>query len=166
MLPAGVWLKTKYMCRLSRPDDKEAAYRAAEGDMAAAAVLDELYAAGGRAAFNELLEAVGEKAQPAISRLEEAGVIVRELEGKRRASDKSAANAVLEVSSEDALLAAELKRRSSPQQSELLRLLASLGHASVKERLYFTGASMKSVKALEKAGYISLCHVEEYRSRI
>jgi primosomal protein N' (replication factor Y) len=163
MLPAGIWLKTEYICRLASPGDKEKAYEAACGDITVCNILDLLYDLDGSAPYNAVREAVGEKALSALGKLEDAGIITREVEGKRRVGDKTVTLAVLEVSSEEALEAANRKKRSSPQQAELLRLLSGLGEASVKELRYFTGAPMQSVKALEKAGYISLRQNETFR---
>jgi primosomal protein N' (replication factor Y) len=145
-----------------QPEDREAAYKAAEGDAIALRALDLLYELEGSAAYNRIREALG-KGAGGLAKLEDAGIIAREVKGRRRVSDKTVSIASLAVSSEEAAEAARIKRRGSPQQAELLRLLSSLGEASVKELRYFTGASVQSVKALEKAGYISLRQAEAFR---
>jgi primosomal protein N' (replication factor Y) len=163
MLPAGLWLNTEYVVRLKSKTDKETAYLKAGDDKTALSILDMLYDNEGSVTFGTLKEALGDRAQPALSRLEEAGIIIREVEGKRRVSDKTVSTAVLEISSEEALEISARKKRTSHYQSEILKLLSDLGEASVKELCYYTGASASSVKALEKAGYISLKHVETFR---
>jgi primosomal protein N' (replication factor Y) len=138
--------------RLKSKTDKETAYLKAGDDKTALSILDMLYDNEGSVTFGTLKEALGDRAQPALSRLEEAGIIIREVEGKRRVSDKTVSTAVLEISSEEALEISARKKRTSHYQSEILKLLSDLGEASVKELCYYTGASASSVKALEKPG--------------
>lgn len=84
-------------------------------------------------------------------------------EGKQRVKDKTLEMARLSVSPEEAMAAAEAKRRRSPQQANLLDLLCSFGALPVRELLSFTGASKQSLKALCNAGLAELYHRETYR---
>lgn len=83
--------------------------------------------------------------------------------GVRKIGDKTVNMAELTVPSEDAVILAKQKKLKAPQQSAILELLSSIGNAAVKEICYFTGASISSVKALERLGVISLEHVEVFR---
>jgi len=163
MLPAGVWLVGEAVCALLRPGEREENYAAAGDREERRTLLELLYDHGGSAPWHTVRSALGSQASAAANALEEAGIITRVLERKQRASDKVTSTAVLLVSGEEALDLAERKRRSAPQQAELLRLLSGMGECSAKELCYFTGASMQSLKALSRAGIIELQPREEFR---
>jgi primosomal protein N' (replication factor Y) len=161
MLPAGVWMKNKCVCRICT--DAESARAAAEGDGTAEAVIGLLAGRNGSAELSLLTELLGPGAAEAVSRLEKAGAVRRELEGRRGLSEKSDDIARLVISGEEAAAEADAKARRAPQQAELLRVLASFGEASVKELRYYTGASLQSVRALIKNGYIEIVKKTAYK---
>ncbi len=161
MLPAGVWMKNKCVCRICT--DAESARAAAEGDGTAEAVIGLLAGRNGSAELSMLTELLGPGAAEAVSRLEKAGAVRRELEGRRGLSEKSDDIARLVISGEEAAAEADAKARRAPQQAELLRVLASFGEASVKELRYYTGASLQSVRALIKNGYIEIVKKTAYK---
>jgi primosomal protein N' (replication factor Y) len=161
MLPAGVWMKNKCVCRICT--DAESARAAAEGDGTAEAVIGLLAGRNGSAELSLLTELLGPGAAEAVSRLEKAGAVRRELEGRRGLSEKSDDIARLVISGEEAAAAADAEARRAPQQAERLRALASFGEASVKELRYYTGASLQSVRALIKNGYIEIVKKTAYK---
>ncbi len=163
MLPAGLWFRAEHICSIADGIDKEKAYIAAGEDPMAASLLDSIYAGGGTADLNALRASFGEKGGRALKMLEEAGVIRSGISGKRKANDKTVSVLHLAISAEEAMEIAESKQRSAPQQSAILRLLAEIGEADAKEVCYFTGASMQSVRALEKRGYIESERREVFR---
>ena len=163
MLPAGVWLSGEAVCTLLRPGEREENFAAAGEREDLKALLELLYDKGGSASWAAVRSALGSRASAAANALEQAGILSRALERKQRASDKITSTAVLLVGSEEALELAERKRRSAPQQAELLRMLGGMGECSAKELCYFTGASMQSLKALAKAGVLELRPREEFR---
>ena len=79
--------------------------------------------------------------------------------GARRVGDKTVAFAVLEISGEEASVAAESKRLRAPQQAAVLSLLSAVGSAPTRDITEFTGASMQTMRALERQGFITI----EYR---
>ena len=93
-----------------------------------------------------------------------AGLWFRD-DGRRRVADRRVEVARLAVPSEEAMDAAEQRRRRAPQQSELLRTLCAVGQASVHELRDFTGASAQSLKALIKAGFVETESVQVFRRR-
>ena len=143
MLPAGVWLVGEAVCTLADPGNREGNYAAAGEREDLRTLVELLYEQGGSASWHTVRSALGRQASAAAGALEEAGILTRVLERKQRASDKITSTAVLCVSAEEALAAAERKRKSAPQQAELLRLLSGMGECSGKELCYFTGASMR-----------------------
>ncbi len=91
-----------------------------------------------------------------------AGLWFRD-DGRRRVADRRVEIARLAVPSEEAMEAAEQRRRRAPQQSELLRTLCAVGQASVHELRDFTGAPAQSLKALIKAGFVETESVQVFR---
>ena len=84
-------------------------------------------------------------------------------EGKQRAKDKTIEVARLAVTSEDAAVIADNKRRRSPQQAAILDLLCSFEMLPVREILNHTGASRQSLKNLIKLELVELFQREVYR---
>ena len=163
MLPAGIWLKADVVCSLMEPRDKERAYEAAGGDPAAEALLDMLFDLEGSCSMNAVRSTLGASAPEAVRKLGEAGILQQTAEIRRAVNDRTATLARLAVSAEEALDISQRKKKSAPQQSELLRLLSELGETGTKELCYFTGAKMASIRALEKAGLITLRQQEVFR---
>ena len=84
-------------------------------------------------------------------------------DGKRRVGDKTAEMVSLAIPAEEAMDIAGRKRRSAPQQSELLRTLCGVGRVSSAELRSFTGAAAPSLKALIAAGLVSVETEEVFR---
>ena len=59
---------------------------------------------------------------------------------------------------------ASQKKKSAPIQSEVLKLLCTIGSGSVKEICYLTGATAQTITRLEKLGLISLSVREVFRT--
>ena len=76
--------------------------------------------------------------------------------GRRRVGERTARYAILAVPAEDAAALAEQKRAKAPHQSELLRVLCSLGEAPCADLTEFTGAPTASLTALRKQGIIEI----------
>ena len=55
------------------------------------------------------------------------------------------------------------RRRTAPLRYSVTELLCQLGAAPAKELCYFTGASMPTVKSLEKSGILTLEEQEVFR---
>ena len=162
MLPAGIWLKSSEICALTEAGNKEEAYAAAGEDEGALRLLDLLYELGGSCSLEAMKNALGEDTS-GYDLLAEAGIVHKSAAIKKAVSDRTASIAALAVSPEEAAEISHRKKRSAPQQSELLRLLSELGEADVKELRYFTGASLNSVNALVRQGFITLSHREVFR---
>lgn len=86
-------------------------------------------------------------------------------EFSRRASDKSEKMAELAVSAESAMEYAAQRPKSALMQKNVLELLCTVGRAPVKEILYYTGASMSTVKRLSELGYVNLTEEPALRLR-
>ena len=163
ILPAGLWYQFREVWHLAAGMDRIAADEACAKIKKAPAVLDVLFANGGSAGLDTLRDACGEDVGMTLKALQKAGVAVCEAAAKRKISDKTRRMVELAVSAEDALAAAEAKKRTAPQRYEVVRLLAAAGRASASDICYFTGASMQTLRGLEKTGIVAFSEEEELR---
>ena len=163
ILPTGLWYRLLETWRLVEGMDKEKAYQIAEKLKRAPAVLDVLFAHGGSADLETLKDACGEEVGATLKALRKVGVVVCETTGKRKIGDKKRRMAALAVPPEDALALTEARRRSSPARYEVVRLLAATGRASTADICYFTGASTRTLRAMEQAGLLVFSAEEELR---
>ena len=156
ILPPGLWYCFREVWHLKDPDEDP-------GIPGAAPVLEALRAAGGSADLETLREQCGEQAESVLRALEKAGVTACETAAKRKIADKSRRMAELAVSAEEALALVEPKRRSAPVRYAVVRLLADAGKTSAADVCYFTGASLRTLRGLEKAGILSFSQEEQLR---
>ena len=164
ILPAGLWYRFREVWRLAEPElGRAEAVARASGTRNAEAVLDALYAQGGSAELEELKAACGGEVTVTLNALRRAGVVTCETAARRKIQDKTRRMAELTMGAEDALALVEPKRRSAPMRYEAVRLLASVGRASTADICYFTGASMQTLRGLEKAGIVAFSEEESLR---
>ena len=163
ILPTGLWYRLRETWRLAEGMDRERAYQAADSLKRAPAVLDVLFARGGSADLETLKDACGEEVAAVLKALRKAGVVACETAGKRKIGDKKRRVAELAVPPEDALALTEPKRRTSPARYEVVCLLAATGRASTADICYFTGASIRTLRAMEQAGLLTFSEEEELR---
>ena len=163
ILPAGLWYQVREVWRLAEGLDRAQAEELAGNVRGAPGVLDVLFASGGSAELKTLKAACGDGIGETLRALCRKKVLVLETETSRKINDKLRRMAELTVDAEDALDEAERKKRSAPVRSEVLRLLASTGRVAVRDLCYFTGATLRTLKSLEKAGFVTLSQEEELR---
>ena len=163
ILPAGLWYRLREVWHLAEGVDREAAAALCGNIRRAGAVLDVLWASGGSAGLEALRDACGQEAESTLRAMEKTGTVRCETEAARKIGDKTRRMVSLAVSAEDALAMTEAKRRSAPARYEVVRLLAATGRASAADVCYFTGASTRTLKAMEKAGLLAFSEEEELR---
>ena len=164
ILPTGLWYRYQEIWRLKDPSlGREEAGRLSAGIRQSDGVLDALYRCGGSAGAESLLELCGEGAAETLKALQKIGVVVCETAAKRKVSDKKRRMAVLSMPAEDAMALVEPKRRSAPVRYETVRLLAAAGKISSAELCYFTGATMQTLRGLEKSGVLTFSEEEALR---
>ena len=163
ILPAGLWYRLREVWHLAEGVDREAAAALCGNIRRAGAVLDVLWASGGSAGLEALRDACGQEAESTLRAMEKTGAVRCETEAARKIGDKTRRMVSLAVSAEDALTMTEAKRRSAPARYEVVRLLAATGRASAADVCYFTGASTRTLKAMEKAGLLAFSEEEELR---
>ena len=163
ILPVGLWFRTMqtYTVRRDRGDWHALTAR----NEFAAAVMQALEDRGGctdlaalRAQFPD-----EDSLQAALRYLLARRLIEENVDMTQRAGEKTEKMARLAVPAEDALAFAARKQKSAPLQKAALELLCAVGSASCRELLYLSGASMTTLRRLEKLELIELYTREVHR---
>lgn len=164
MLPTGLWYVLKEGCTLAPGVDRERAETDMAQDPQACRLLELLCAHGGTLELSQLT-GLTELKDPrrVLKRLVDAGLVRRETAVRRKVGDKTEKVAVLAMEPADALALVGPRRKSAPMRFHVTELLCGLGSASAKELCYFTGASMQTLKGLEKSGILTLREQETFR---
>ena len=161
ILPAGLWYGLREIWSLAM--EPEAARSAAVGIPGAWQVLDLLEKQGGKADIRVLRDALGDGVEKPLKAMKKAEILTCETDAKRKIADKSHRMGELAVNTEDAYALTEPKRRSAPARYEVVNFLATAGRTPAAEVSYYTGASARTLKAMEKAGLIAFSEEEELR---
>ena len=161
ILPAGLWYGLREIWSLAM--EPETARSAAVGIPGAWQVLDLLEKQGGKADIRVLRDALGDGVEKPLKAMKKAEILTCETDAKRKIADKSHRMVELAVNTEDAYALTEPKRRSAPARYEVVNFLATAGRTPAAEVSYYTGASARTLKAMEKAGLIAFSEEEELR---
>ena len=161
ILPAGLWYGLREIWSLAM--EPEAARSAAVGIPGAWQVLDLLEKQGSKADIRVLRDALGDGAEKPLKAMKKAKILTCETDAKRKIADKSHRMVELAVNTEDAYALTEPKRRSAPARYEVVNFLATAGRTPAAEVSYYTGASSRTLKTMEKAGLIAFSEEEELR---
>ena len=161
ILPAGLWYGLREIWSLAM--EPEAARSAAVGIPGAWQVLDLLEKQGGKADIRVLRDALGDGAEKPLKAMKKAEILTCETDAKRKIADKSHRMVELAVNTEDAYALTEPKRRAAPARYEVVNFLATAGRTPAAEVSYYTGASSRTLKTMEKAGLIAFSEEEELR---
>ena len=161
ILPAGLWYGLREIWSLAM--EPETARSAAVGIPGAWQVLDLLEKQGGKADIRVLRDVLGDGAEKPLKAMKKAEILTCETDAKRKIADKSHRMVELAVNTEDAYALTEPKRRSAPVRYEVVNFLATAGRTPAAEVSYYTGASSRTLKTMEKAGLIAFSEEEELR---
>ena len=161
ILPAGLWYGLREIWSLAM--EPETARSAAVGIPGAWQVLDLLEKQGGKADIRVLRDALGDGAEKPLKAMKKAEILTCETDAKRKIADKSHRMVELAVNTEDAYALTEPKRCSAPARYEVVNFLATAGRTPAAEVSYYTGASARTLKTMEKAGLIAFSEEEELR---
>ena len=164
MLPAGLYFSLRDRVMLKPDLDLEWAKGIAATVRGGAVLLELLENWGGSGDMEQIRSAFGTKdPNPAIKVFVDQGIAVLETSTQRGVGDKTEKIAVLAVPAEEAMAMVEPKRRTAPLRYSVTQMLCTLGAAGAKELCYFTGASMQTIKSLEKSGILVLEKQEVFR---
>ena len=161
ILPAGLWYGLREIWSLAM--EPETARSAAVGIPGAWQVLDLMEKQGGKADIRVLRDVLGDGAEKPLKAMKKAEILTCETDAKRKIADKSHRMVELAVNTEDAYALTEPKRRSAPARYEVVNFLATAGRTPAAEVSYYTGASARTLKTMEKAGLIAFSEEEELR---
>ena len=164
ILPAGLWFSESGTVHLSDPlpEDWEAqTRRKPEAQGLIRALLD----LGGAAREQQLREMLPDAPLPECIRyLTGKKLIAVDYSLKRRVNDRMDLFVRLEVTAAEAADHCARRGKSAPLQKAVLELLSAMGSACAKDVCYFTGASMATLRRLEKLGLVSFFTCEVMRS--
>lgn len=164
MIPAGLWFSLKACWRFAPGVDRAAAYEAAGDSKSAQKLVELLFANGGWAEEGTIRAAFGVSNPGAdIRMLEKSGILVREASAARGVHDKMEQIAALAMDADSAMALLAPKRRRAPLQYAAGEAICAVGETSAKELCYFTGASMSTLRTLERMGVLTLRKKEVYR---
>ena len=161
ILPTGLWYGLREVWSLTmEPEAARSAATAIPGAWQALALLEQQ---GGRGETRALREALGADTEKTLKALKKAGILTCETSARRKIGDKFHRMVELAVDAADAYALTEPKRRSAPMRYEVVNLLAAAGRTPAAEVCYYTGASTRTLKAMEKAGLIRFSEEEALR---
>lgn len=167
MLPTGLWYTMRDCYKVAPGIGQEEAYKAAGQSRQAKRILEQIYASGGSLELSQLLNTVDvPNPKPQLNRLCKEGVLQLETGVQRKVKDKTEKVATLSIPPEEAMELVMKRRETAPMRYAVTQILSGLGSASVKEIRYFTGASMATIKSLEKSGILTLEEREVLRRAI
>ena len=164
MLPVGYWFQTSERYSLTEDRSWESASIRQEQ---ALLLLNALRDLGGQADESALRELIPDEAefQKAVTYLTRKKWIRCETSYHKKTGDKTEKVATLAVSAEEAMAYAASRPKSAAMQRSVLETICAVGSVSVKELCYYTGASLPTVKRLEKLGYLELSERNVLRCR-
>ena len=163
ILPAGLWFSEHGTVSLADPlpPDWEAQIRRKPDARRVILALQDL---GGSAREQQLREALPELSLPECIRyLTGKKLIAVDYDLKRRVNDRMDLFVQLEASAAEIQDHLARRGKSAPLQRSVLELLSAMGSACAKDVCYFTGASMPTLRRLEKLGLVSFFSCEVMR---
>ncbi|MBQ1265104.1 MAG: DEAD/DEAH box helicase, partial [Oscillospiraceae bacterium] len=163
ILPAGLWFQATQTYEIVR--DAGDWHVIAARNETALAVMQSLEDMGGctderalRAQFSD-----EETLQNALRYLLAKKLITQGLDMAQRVGSKTERIASVCVSADEAMAYAMTKQKSAPLQKAVLELLCTVESGSCREISYLTGASMATLRRLEKLGMIEITEREVLR---
>ena len=153
ILPSGVWFRYQERWRIAPGLDPETALAAVPDDSLEALLLREL-AAVGEADAEALKTLGGDGTDAALRDLLRKALVSVEKTAVQTVSDKMLRMVSLAMEPEDALALAEKKKTSAPVKYAVVELLCAQGTLTSSDVCYYTGASARTLRSLEKDGLI------------
>ena len=155
VLPAAVWYRYREVWHIA---DDAALENLNDRECAICEAISE-----GTQETEALKKCFGESVILLLHEMKKRGVLQAETVSNRKVGDKMVRWVSLAADVQSALSYADSKAKKAPRQADAIRFLAEHGETASRELCYFTGATMPTLKALEKQGLIALQQREEYR---
>ena len=160
LLPTGLLYRIREIYHLAV--ERETALEAGVGARESR-ILETVVAHGGCAELDTIKLACGEEVQAVLQELCRRGILSKETSAKQRIPDKKVKRVALAIGPEEALALVTPKKSSSPLRYEVVRLLSTVGSALSSDIIYFTGASMRTLRGMEKSGLVTITEEETLR---
>jgi len=162
ILPSGVWFRYRELWRLAEGLDPEAALAGLPPESAEARLLREL-AAVGEAETDALAKLGGADTLRALRSLRGRVLVTVRRIAVRTVGDKTLRMVSLAMEPEEALAAVERRRASASVRYAVVELLCAQGTLTSSDVYDQTGASLRTLRSLEKDGIIALSKREALR---
>ncbi len=101
------------------------------------------------------------KSTTLLDTMAEKGALIRNIDTNRRTGDATVKMVRLKIDIEND---AEIISKLTKKQQEIVKVLADVGSASIREICYFTGFSAAVISALENKGFVEVYIDEVYRN--
>ena len=163
ILPSGVWFRYRELWRLADGLDADTALAAVDADSVEAVLLREIAAAKKGAETETLAKTGGDGTAKALKALKDKALVTVEQTAAQHVSDKTLRMVSLAMEPEDALAAVEKKKASASVRCAVVELLCAQGTLSSPDICYYTGATSRTLKSLEKDGIVRLDKQEVLR---
>lgn len=160
LLPTGLLYRIREIYHLAV--ERETALDAGVGERESR-ILETVVAHGGCAELDTIKLACGEEIHAVLQELCRRGILSKETSAKQRIPDKKVKRVALAIGPEEALALVTPKKSSSPLRYEVVRLLSTVGSALSTDIIYFTGASMRTLRGMEKSGLVTITEEETLR---
>ncbi len=156
ILPSGVWFRYRELWHLAEGLDADTALAAVDADSVEAMLLRTIAAAKKGAAVETLEKTGGDGMAKALKALKDKALVTVEQTAAQTVSDKTLRMVSLAMEPEDALAAVEKKKASASVRCAVVELLCSQGTLATPDVYYYTGATARTLKSLERDGIIRL----------
>lgn len=162
ILPSGVWFRYRELWRITEGLDADTALAAVPPDGVEALLLREL-AATREATREALVKIGGDGTDQALKALQGKALVTVEKTAVQTVGDKTLRMVSLAVSREEAMAEAEKKKTSASVRYAVVELLCTEGALAAPDIYYYTGATARTLRSLEKDGIIRLTEQEKLR---
>lgn len=175
ILPAGLWYRLRKVWRLSEDWVEQEIQEEREEDaldlhahlsLKELQIVQVLKAKNSPVDLETLEKSCGPELSPILRELEKKGVLVCETDVNQNVKDKTRRMAELTEHAQEFLIAADYtgsKKRISQQRKAVLNLLSASGRLSTSEICYFTGVTLRLLRAMEKDELLKFTEEEEFR---
>ena len=162
ILPSGLWLRYKEYWRIAEGLDTDTALAAVSPDSVEALLLREI-AGAGKADQEALIKIGGDETPRALEKLHEKSLIVSEKAAVQSVNDKTLRMVSLAMDREGAMAAVEKKKSAATVRYAVVELLCAEGMLAAPDIYYYTGATARTLKSLERDGIVCFSEHEVLR---
>ncbi|WP_409968764.1 primosomal protein N' [Bengtsoniella intestinalis] len=158
-LPAGLWYRMEEVYQVAPEVEDLEALTLPEPAIALLKVMKK----EGRLSCQAVCARCGADGEGYLPLLVEKKLVVKATQAHRKHRDKTQKVVSLAMDDESAMALVAGKKRSAPMRFAVVEFLIAAGRSAITDVTYFTGASLATVKGLEKSGIVTLSQEEVLR---